>query len=349
MNDTDDSLGGIRSVAIIGSGMSGLTSAIRLKTLGITPVLFEKSRGPGGRLAAKRVSGGAIDMGAQYFTIRSPAFRAFIDEYAGPDTYAVWPGKLRYQLADKQWTAFKKDARYVGVPRMTAISRALSDDLDIRFETRVARIERDDNQKWLILDTAGGIHGGFDAVVITAPPAQTQALLRDSKLERPAQDASFVDNPLQACWSVAARFSAAQTFGCDGFSARHSVLQWAANNSTKPGRAIDGNTSDSNWWVLHAQGDWSEAHQDASPDWVKDQLISAFGEVTESSVSPLETLAHRWLYAKTVNDQPGPRHRWFPELRVGLCGDWLKGGRVEGAFESAESLMAELRTTGVLG
>ncbi|HCP22242.1 MAG TPA: FAD-dependent oxidoreductase, partial [Marinobacter hydrocarbonoclasticus] len=58
----------IRSIAVIGSGLAGLTAAILLGDSGHNVRVFEKSRGPGGRLASKRVANGSADIGAQYFT-----------------------------------------------------------------------------------------------------------------------------------------------------------------------------------------------------------------------------------------------------------------------------------------
>ncbi|WP_148862912.1 NAD(P)/FAD-dependent oxidoreductase [Marinobacter fonticola] len=343
MDTFEKSLSPIRSVAIVGSGVSGLTVGIRLQELGVKTVVFEKSRGPGGRLAAKRVPGGAVDIGAQYFTIRSRAFRTFLDRYAGEHRYAAWPANLRYQHPEKGWSDFISATRYVGVPRMTAISRSLAEHLDVRYETRIARIERDDHQRWAVIDTRGQTQGYFDAVVVTAPPVQAKDLLADSGIDMAQQDAVFHDFPLQACWTVAAHFSQPLGIQADGFGTGHPVLQWAANNSSKPGRESPGE-----WWVLHARADWSEMHRNAAEDWIREQMLNAFGEVAGSRIQPDDTLIHRWLYAKTSNNDAAPGHRWYSAPRIGLCGDWLQGGRVEGAYESAESLIGELRESKAL-
>ena len=52
-------------------------------------------------------------------------------------------------------------------------------------------------------------------------------------------------------------------------------------------------------------------------------------------------ISHRWLYAKSSpTEQPG--FRWYGDQRIGLAGDWLSGGRVEGAFDSASGLVAHM-------
>lgn len=70
---------------------------------------------------------------------------------------------------------------------MTAISRALSEHISLESGVRIARLSKD-GTKWQLTDTDGQPYDGFDQVVITAPPAQAQDLLRDSGLEPLAKD-----------------------------------------------------------------------------------------------------------------------------------------------------------------
>lgn len=326
----------IRRVAIIGSGVAGLSLGLQLQAEGIAVTLFEKSRGPGGRLASKRVDnageyGHSVDMGAQFFTLRNPRFRALLERWAGPESYAQWHGRLRYQAADGQWQAFRQATRHVGVPRMTAISRALSAHLMIHNGVRVSRLIRTDTG-WQVVDTTGSDHGVFDVVVLTMPPAQSRDLLIAG--DRP-ELAAKLDGDVAAmapCWAVAACFDRPLGLDYDGFQSRLAALQWAGRDTSKPGRAARGE-----WWVWHGQPDWSDAHRDDAPEAVIEALWTDFCAVTGIEQAPVRTLAHRWLYAKSSR-QAGPGHYWFAGDRLAVIGDWLSGGRVEGAFDSAVSL-----------
>lgn len=333
----------VRRVAIIGSGMAGLTAGLRLQSAGVTPTLFEKSRGPGGRLASKRLPDGAADIGAQYFTIRNPAFRAFLNQYAGADSYQRWQGNLRYQRRSGEWEGFLPDQRYVGVPRMTAISRRLARDLDLHSQVRIERLGRAIDGHWQLVDSNGAGHGSFDAVIITAPPAQARDLLVASDLEPLVHTFEEDIARMQACWTLVARFEPGLDLPYDGFQPRSEVLQWAGNNSSKPGREEQGE-----WWVLHGRPDWSDANRDTPAEQVAAELMKVFRQVTGTDQAPAQTLTHRWLYARSTATA-GPGHLWFDEHGIGLIGDWLSGGRVEGAFNSAESLIREWRGTGLLG
>src|SRR3982751_5969019 len=61
-------------IAIIGTGIAGLSAAQALQAAGHSVHLFDKSRGSGGRMSSKRSDAGALDMGAQYFTARDRRF-----------------------------------------------------------------------------------------------------------------------------------------------------------------------------------------------------------------------------------------------------------------------------------
>lgn len=328
----------IRRIAIVGSGLAGLTAAIQLQGRGHDVTVFEKSRGPGGRLAAKRVTGGSADMGAQYFTSRNPEFLPFLRKYAGSDSFGPWAGRLGFQTETGKWESFPEETRYVGIPRMTAITRALSTHARLVSETRVARLARND-QSWSLFATSGANLGDFDAVIITAPPAQARELLADSGLD---ELASQLDDPVSRvlpCWAVAAHFPVSPWVHHEGMRCQHPALFWVANNSSKPGREDAGE-----WWVLHASPAWTEEHVDAPAEEVADKLLAAFRETTGFDSGPDEVITHRWLYARSEGgDQPG--HLWFADARIGLAGDWLSGGRVEGAFDSACGLVAELNAS----
>ncbi|MBC7183413.1 MAG: FAD-dependent oxidoreductase [Marinobacter sp.] len=325
----------IRHIAVVGSGLAGLTAAIQLGGLGHKVTVLEKSRGPGGRLAAKRVPGGSADIGAQYFTSRNPDFLPFLRKFAGETCFAPWQGRFGFQLSKDEWQPFPDEPRYVGTPRMTAITRALSAHVSVVTETRVGKLAGN-NQQWSLFDTETRHLGDFDQVIITAPPAQARDLLADSQLDTLA---GWLDDPVQRvlpCWAVAAHFQVSPWPHHEGMRCQHPALFWVANNSSKPGRNDSGQ-----WWVIHASPEWTEQHLDSPAEQVAEQLVEAFREVVGFDSAPDEVVTHRWLYARSEGgEQPG--HLWFGDWNIGLAGDWLAGGRVEGAFDSACGLVAEI-------
>lgn len=330
----------IRRIAVIGSGISGLSSAILLQDKGHQVVVFEKSRGPGGRLASKRVPKSSADIGAQYFTARNPEFLPFLTCYAGPDSFRVWEGKLGFRDESGEWSEFPREARYVGTPRMTAISRQLSAHVEMVAETRIATFQKR-NGLWDLTDTNGQSHTGFDQIILTAPPAQTQTLLEDSELQGLADSLNDAVSRVLPCWAVAAHFheSPFHAFPWRAYSGarvEHPVLYWVGNNSSKPERDDQGE-----WWVLHANAEWTQANVDQDPEKVAQLMCQAFTDMVGFDGEPTAVVPHRWLYARSEGGET-PGHLWYPEQGIGIAGDWLAGGRVEGAFDSAWALISAI-------
>jgi renalase len=56
-------------------------------------------------------------------------------------------------------------------------------------------------------------------------------------------------------------------------------------------------------------------------------------------------VAHRWRYAMPqVSRHPATPSGWWDDgLRLGVCGDFLGGGSVEGAWRSAQSLAQRMQ------
>jgi renalase len=76
-------------------------------------------------------------------------------------------------------------------------------------------------------------------------------------------------------------------------------------------------------------------HLEDDADSVSVALLAAFAAL--GAPPPDAVTAHRWRYAK-ADQAPLDRAVWLPAVQVGLCGDWLGGGRVEDAWLSGRAL-----------
>ncbi|NCY26067.1 MAG: FAD-dependent oxidoreductase, partial [Alphaproteobacteria bacterium] len=121
------------SIAIIGAGMAGISCARALREAGRQVVLFDKGRAVGGRMATKRMALGEatirIDHGAQYITARDGGFASLLQGQA----VAPWP----------------EAGRFVPLPVMSALPRALAQGLDIQLGRHVSALRRQGGQ-WVI-------------------------------------------------------------------------------------------------------------------------------------------------------------------------------------------------------
>ena len=75
---------------IVGAGIAGLVAARSLQSRGFSVLILDKGRGVGGRLATRSFEGGRFDYGAQFFTVRNPAFRNLVEEWLAAGIVAPW-------------------------------------------------------------------------------------------------------------------------------------------------------------------------------------------------------------------------------------------------------------------
>ena len=330
------SAGETYEVAIIGAGFSGLTCAQELIDSGVAVRVFEKSRGPGGRMSTRRVEVAGeqfrFDHGAQYFTVRSSELEARVSAWVDAGIVAEWKGRLA--VVDGQGLTPKSRgvARFVGVPGMSAICRHLARGLDVTYRAQVSSLARTPHGLQLY-GASGEDLGRFGRVICTAPPIQTASLFRDLSPEI-AQQIEPV--PMRPCWAVMVVFDESIEVDADGVFVNVGPLSWAARNSAKPGRP--GRDA----WVLHGNPAWSLDHIDREPNTIGELLLAAFFEAVDVRARPVRWCsAHRWRYAMSA--APLAQGYLYDEnAAIGACGDWANGDRVEGAFLSGLALARRL-------
>lgn len=317
-------------VAVIGAGIAGLSCATSLKAAGIDLTLLDKSRGPAGRMSTRRGDDWQCDHGAQYFTARDPAFRAEVARWQHAGVADLWRARIAVLGEAGEHGADFALERFVGVPRMTAPARFLADALPLTAQTTVTEI-RPSPDGWWLVSAEHGLHPTrFDAVLLAVPAPQAVPLLRSPA---PGLANLSARANMRGSWALMLRYDAPVALPFDAAFVNSGPLRWIARDSSKPGRPR-GET-----WLLHATAEWSEAHIEATPEAVADTLLRAFAEL--GAPPPEACTAHRWRYADTEPPLDAC-HVWDVDRRIGLCGDWLNGGKVEGAWLSGRSLAQDV-------
>ncbi|SHG62855.1 NAD(P)/FAD-dependent oxidoreductase [Massilia sp. CF038] len=317
-------------IAVVGAGIAGLSCATALQHAGYRVSVFDKSRGPGGRMSTRRGDSWQCDHGARFFTADDPGFRAEVARWERAGVAAPWYPELRQIDAAGRVTRGDAAERFVGTPGMSAPARMLASSLALYSGQTVSAVQRD-GTSWRLLGQGEALSGcRFDALVIALPAPQAAQLLH---AVAPRQGALAASVTMAPCWALMLQYAQPQALGFDAAQLAAGALCWAARDSAKPGR------SGSESWVLHASAAWSTAHIDADPVTVAAQLLPAFAEL--GAAAPVQWQAHRWLYATPAT----PRAEvfdWDPKLALGLCGDWLGGVNVEAAWLSGRRLAHEI-------
>lgn len=320
----------ISKVAIIGAGLAGLACARALAAHDVNVRLFDKGRGPGGRMATRRVEQPGqvlnFDHGAQYLTARSRIFAATL-RTVGAKT---WP----------------QEGRFVGTPRMSQIPRVLADGLDIALSRQVTalagapgawRVQHIDATKVRpgrpLPSDPPQEEGPFDAVLLAVPAPQAIDLLKGPA---PALASTLQSVTMAPCWTLMAALPEHPNLP-DWQQIEGGPIAWFARDSSKPGRdhALE-------CWVAQASIAWSRAHLEEPADKVAALLTEALGKLAGQSLTPTYVAAHRWRFAFAETPLGAPC-LWEPSVALGAAGDWCIGPRAEDAVDSGVALAAALR------
>lgn len=336
---------GPRHYAVVGAGMAGIACARTLLQAGHRVTVFEQNRLPGGRMASCSTEFGDFDHGAQYFTVRDARFEKALA--TSPGLVRPWSANT-VRILDEAGRVVasalpSKESHWVPSPGMNALLRQWSLPLAaadaLVLETEVTRIETDKlhPQCWQLQtegpDASGLVYSGFDAVILALPSPQAHALLLSSQQGKSLRPA-LAGVTIAPCWTLMLAFPKALQpnlpyLGPQWNAARstHHRIAWLARESSKPGRsAIER-------WTVQASPDWSTRHLEDDEPRVKAKLLKAFTEVTGIRAQPSHAVVHRWRHAQTT-EVLGQPFLWDAKARIGVCGDWCTGHRVEDGFVS---------------
>ena len=330
-------------IAIIGAGLAGLTCGRQLQARGNSVVVYEKSRAVSGRMSTRQNELGGFDHGAQYFTVSSPAFKKAVALWQKNGWVAPWTPRLvvlDHGVTSAPPAAAQRKQRWVAQPGMRSLGVQLAQDLDIRSEQRVKRLERADD-KWLLSLESSTVAidataGPFDAVIIAVPADQAEVLLQDL----PELAAQAATARLAPCWTLMLGFDQPLGLNYDGAWVNNSRLGWIAQDASKPQRRPGEH------WIAQASAAWSIKHLEDDTERAREKLLKAFHEATDTHLQPVFAAVHRWRYSQALHPLDSDC-MWDESTNLGACGDWFAAGltgrgRIENAYLSATALATRI-------
>lgn len=316
-------------IETIGSGLAGLMCARILSDQGLNVKCFEKSHRVSGRASTRNVEGVCqFDHGAQYFTIRDPFLKPYVESWCQDHHVAEWKGHI---VSIDEFGKFRDVAmvqRFVGTPRLESLGIHLSRDLSVALESEVASVVQV-SDAYRLISKDDRVLGDFDVVLWNCPPAQVakQLPLNCSWREE------LFKVEMVPCWAVMLATEHRWQVPFDGAFVNQGKLGWIARDSSKPSRSKHVET-----YVLHSTVAWAKENLGLSKEQAIESLVKEAEKVTGVAM-PNCCLAqsHHWLYSRPTESLI-ESSLWDDDNQLGACGDWCGGPRIEGALQSGMSL-----------
>ena len=302
-------------VAIVGAGLSGLVAARQLVEAGVDVTVVDKGRAPGGRLATRRIGDATLDHGAQFFTIRTPAFQRQVDDWIDRGLVSIW---------SHGFVSDDGHARYIAVDGMNSLAKDLAVGLDVRCSTMAFTIRPADAGAagWqVVIDDGSTVDS--EAVIVTTPLPQAFSLLVDSGIDL---DEAMIRTDYDRTIALLATLDGTPEVPAPGgVQGPNPDISFVADNQAKGVSAAPAIT-------VHASANWSEAHWDDDLDDLHTLLVDLSSRWI-GAAKVVEAQVKKWRFATPRSPWPDPC--WVaPGGTIVLAGDAFDGPRVEAAHNS---------------
>ncbi len=340
-------------IAVIGAGIAGLVAAYTLANKE-SVVIYEKSRGLGGRAATRwhdlpdgqRVY---IDHGAQYIKDESPIMHEFLHEILPMDDLVdiarpVWTFDAANRISEGD-AAQNTTPKWTYRQGLSALGKLIvqAGDLEVRSSVRVSHLRYFEHQYQLI-DEHGATLGTYEQVLIAIPAGQAAEMIQKSDLP-PIERISLVGALQRAqyrrCITVALGYHRQiqkRPYYALVDTSKKNPLSWLAFEHDKPGHVPAGHS------VIVAQmaGGYSLERWDTDQPIVISEVAKQVSSLLgEDLTNPDWTEYQKWRYSlpdRTLSEiEPNicMRGLWF-------AGDWSPGGRVHLAAQVGHEVAARM-------
>jgi hypothetical protein len=298
-------------ILIIGAGLAGLLAATDLQASGFHPLVVDKGRGVGGRLASRRIGSATFDHGAQFITARTPRFAALLSEWHGLGLVTEW-----YRGTSAEHIYWR------GVPSITAVPKHLAKSLHVRLEMKMTALKQE-SSRWLAIFENGETVAA-KAVLLTAPVPQSLALLAAGGVTLEASKREQLEAlEYEPCLAVMAVLKGEANVPKPGFIRFDSgPVGWIADNQAKGISAVSAVT-------IHATPAFSLEHQEDDRQKMGQHLLEVAAPWLGSEAAEFQV--HAWRYARPKHEQDHPCLILNQSPALLIAGDAFGGPRVEGA------------------
>ena len=294
-----------KKVLIIGSGIAGISSSLKLKSYGLHSIIVDKGNFIGGRISTRQLNNETSSYffhGAQFFTAKTPNFNKVIQT-------GIKEGFI------EEFGNFNPK-RFRGNKTMKDFLLNLSKELHIQQKVKITKIEVGNN-RINVLDDNIKEWKAYDGVISTLPAPQNYDLLN----QFPSLQKTLKTGSYHACIALMFTFDEVP---CDlktyyDFYKKSGILSWMASGSNL------------NVWTAHTNEKFSDLNYHKDKNFLKEEIMSSIKQFFFSSKIKFHSL-HVWRYAKVAKKCLGPQID--PKYPVAIAGDFLEGPNVEAGFIS---------------
>lgn len=310
-------------VLIVGAGIAGMLAATTLRQHGIACALVDKGYYPGGRMASRRIGTGVADHGAQFFTVRTPEFGAWVERWIEAGLVYEW--SRGWSSSSLGAVPSDGHARFAVHGGMRRLAQFLAGDLDVRQQTQIVQITAI-TSGWQAKDDKENVYTAR-ALILTPPVPQSLMLLDAGMVMLPVADRAALEE-IRYAPCLAGLFwlnKPARLPEPGAVQQPNATITWVADNQRK------GISPQATLVTVHAGPDYSEQLWN-KPDWeALVALESGLRRYKDIETHIIESHLHRWRYATPTITHPDACLIAQTPAPLVFAGDAFGGPRVEGA------------------
>ncbi len=318
----------MNKLTIIGSGFSAgvLSRSINDKDI----IIFDKSRGPGGRSSTRRVENiGVFDHGLQFISAKEKKFELFLHYYLS-SFIKQWDGDcICFEESRKI-----EEKKYIGKSGNNDFVKNLI-NTKVYYQKELISIKK--IKDFWLLDFKDGTKNECEKLALTVPLEQCKKITETEQL-----DLKFEGLMEPNLTTMVAFDKNLEILGNAFRFKKNSVLGWVANESSK---LREVNNHNLELWTLQSSLIFAQKNIQEyrlKKEQIMDLMINEFMNIFNiKNINIVHKDIHGWLYAykleKFEND-----FFWDQEINLGICGDWMCGSTAESAWRSATGLADQI-------
>ena len=296
-------------IIILGAGMSGIACALSLyKNFDVQ--IYEKSRGMGGRLCAKRLPEGVFHFGAQFCTARTTSFQNFLS-----DSNAI--NFLGSCFDVDIGSNIESENYFVGRDGMHSLLKKYDEVLNIHYNHKA--IDLDEKRKLISFDSGQKI--SYDIIISSLPLPQAREIFQ-TEIEH---DAIF-----SPCLSVGMSINGNHFYEHNAYKNINEDVAWLGSSGFY-------NSKNKETWVLQFSPKASIAMMDNSDSTIQASAENSFRNIFSGEYEIIHSGIFRWKYALCNRSDLKNKFTFISDNSFAI-GDWNISPRVESAYISGSAL-----------